>query len=243
MTTLASSSPPSRRSTARSSRRCRALLDGKAKPPRIAGSAGGPGRADRPDPEPPGPAHRPHRPLCVRRRPWPDERRRLGLSGQRHRRHGRAVPHRPVQRQRPGQGHRRPRSGGGRRRRRRPAGPPRADRRQDSARNPQRRPRAGPDAGRGPGGDRQGGRHRPGGRRRRSGRHRPGRDGHRQQLVRRPDHAPPRRGPLEVCVGQGTSHGVESMARQQADRLARAWRSDATQPLDVLAQFGGARSP
>lgn len=45
--------------------------------------------------------------------------------------------------------------------------------------------------------------------------------------------------PLEVCVGQGTGHDAAGLARKQAGIARAAWRSDATQPLDVLAQFGG----
>jgi len=45
--------------------------------------------------------------------------------------------------------------------------------------------------------------------------------------------------PLEVCIGQGTGHSAEGLARKQAGIARAAWRSDATQPLDVLAEFGG----
>jgi nicotinate-nucleotide--dimethylbenzimidazole phosphoribosyltransferase len=45
--------------------------------------------------------------------------------------------------------------------------------------------------------------------------------------------------PLEDCVGQGTGHGAEGMARKRAGIARAAQRSDATEPLDVLAQFGG----
>jgi nicotinate-nucleotide--dimethylbenzimidazole phosphoribosyltransferase len=45
--------------------------------------------------------------------------------------------------------------------------------------------------------------------------------------------------PLEVCVGQGTGHDAEGLKRKRGGIARAAWRSDATQPLDVLAQFGG----
>ena len=45
--------------------------------------------------------------------------------------------------------------------------------------------------------------------------------------------------PLDACVGQGTGHGAEGMARKRAGIARAAQRSDATEPLDVLAQFGG----
>jgi nicotinate-nucleotide--dimethylbenzimidazole phosphoribosyltransferase len=44
---------------------------------------------------------------------------------------------------------------------------------------------------------------------------------------------------LDDCVGQGTGHGAEGMARKRAGVARAALRSDASQPLDVLAQFGG----
>ncbi|SFK55879.1 nicotinate-nucleotide--dimethylbenzimidazole phosphoribosyltransferase [Caulobacter sp. UNC279MFTsu5.1] len=45
--------------------------------------------------------------------------------------------------------------------------------------------------------------------------------------------------PLDACVGQGTGHDAEGLARKMAGTVRAAQRSDATQPLDVLAQFGG----
>jgi len=45
--------------------------------------------------------------------------------------------------------------------------------------------------------------------------------------------------PLEACIGLGTGHDAEGLARKQAAIARAAQRSDATQPLDVLAQFGG----
>ncbi len=45
--------------------------------------------------------------------------------------------------------------------------------------------------------------------------------------------------PLDACVGQGTGHGAEGMARKRTGIARAAQRSDATEPLDVLAQFGG----
>jgi nicotinate-nucleotide--dimethylbenzimidazole phosphoribosyltransferase len=45
--------------------------------------------------------------------------------------------------------------------------------------------------------------------------------------------------PLDDCVGQGTGHGAEGMARKRAGIARAAQRSDAVEPLDVLAQFGG----
>ena len=45
--------------------------------------------------------------------------------------------------------------------------------------------------------------------------------------------------PLDACVGLGTGHHAEGLARKQAAIARAARRSDATQPLDVLAQFGG----
>lgn len=45
--------------------------------------------------------------------------------------------------------------------------------------------------------------------------------------------------PLDACVGLGTGHDAEGLARKQAAIARAAQRSDATQPLDVLAQFGG----
>ena len=45
--------------------------------------------------------------------------------------------------------------------------------------------------------------------------------------------------PLEDCIGQGTGHGAEGMVRKRAGIARAAQRSDATEPLDVLAQFGG----
>ncbi|KQZ33670.1 nicotinate-nucleotide--dimethylbenzimidazole phosphoribosyltransferase [Caulobacter sp. Root1472] len=45
--------------------------------------------------------------------------------------------------------------------------------------------------------------------------------------------------PLEACVGLGTGHDAEGLARKQAGVARAAQRSDAAAPLDVLAQFGG----
>ena len=45
--------------------------------------------------------------------------------------------------------------------------------------------------------------------------------------------------PLDDCVGQGTGHDAEGMARKRAGIARAAQRSDAVEPLDVLAQFGG----
>jgi nicotinate-nucleotide--dimethylbenzimidazole phosphoribosyltransferase len=45
--------------------------------------------------------------------------------------------------------------------------------------------------------------------------------------------------PLEDCVGLGTGHDAEGLARKQVGIARAAQRSDATEPLDVLAQFGG----
>lgn len=45
--------------------------------------------------------------------------------------------------------------------------------------------------------------------------------------------------PLDACIGQGTGHTPEGMARKRAAIQQAADRSDATAPLDVLAQFGG----
>ena len=45
--------------------------------------------------------------------------------------------------------------------------------------------------------------------------------------------------PLDNCIGQGTGHGAEGMARKRAGITRAAQRSDAVEPLEVLAQFGG----
>lgn len=45
--------------------------------------------------------------------------------------------------------------------------------------------------------------------------------------------------PLEDCIGQGTGHTPEGMARKRAAIQQAADRSAATEPLDVLAEFGG----
>lgn len=45
--------------------------------------------------------------------------------------------------------------------------------------------------------------------------------------------------PLDDCVGQGTGHGAEGMARKRAGVARAAQRSDASAPLAVLAEFGG----
>jgi len=45
--------------------------------------------------------------------------------------------------------------------------------------------------------------------------------------------------PLDDCVGQGTGHGAEGLARKRAGVARAAQRSDASAPLDVLREFGG----
>jgi nicotinate-nucleotide--dimethylbenzimidazole phosphoribosyltransferase len=45
--------------------------------------------------------------------------------------------------------------------------------------------------------------------------------------------------PLDDCIGQGTGHGDEGMARKRAGITRAAQRSDATEPPAVLAEFGG----
>ena len=45
--------------------------------------------------------------------------------------------------------------------------------------------------------------------------------------------------PLDNCVGQGTGHDAEGMARKRAGIARAAQRSDAVEPLAVLAEFGG----
>lgn len=45
--------------------------------------------------------------------------------------------------------------------------------------------------------------------------------------------------PLDDCIGQGTGHGAEGMARKRAGIVRAAQRSDAGAPLAVLAEFGG----
>lgn len=45
--------------------------------------------------------------------------------------------------------------------------------------------------------------------------------------------------PLEDCIGQGTGHDAEGMARKRAGINSAAQRSDVTEPLTVLAEFGG----
>jgi nicotinate-nucleotide--dimethylbenzimidazole phosphoribosyltransferase len=45
--------------------------------------------------------------------------------------------------------------------------------------------------------------------------------------------------PLDACIGQGTGHGAEGMARKRAGITRAAQRSDASEPLAVLAEFGG----
>ncbi|MNS43012.1 Nicotinate-nucleotide--dimethylbenzimidazole phosphoribosyltransferase [compost metagenome] len=44
---------------------------------------------------------------------------------------------------------------------------------------------------------------------------------------------------LDDCVGQGAGHSPEGMARKRAVLAQAAARSDATEPFDVLTQFGG----
>ncbi|WP_269713578.1 nicotinate-nucleotide--dimethylbenzimidazole phosphoribosyltransferase [Caulobacter sp. NIBR2454] len=44
---------------------------------------------------------------------------------------------------------------------------------------------------------------------------------------------------LEDCIGQGTGHTPEGMARKRAALEQAAGRSDASEPLHVMAQFGG----
>ena len=45
--------------------------------------------------------------------------------------------------------------------------------------------------------------------------------------------------PLDDCIGQGTGHDAEGMARKRAGIARAAQRSDAVEPLAVLAEFGG----
>ena len=45
--------------------------------------------------------------------------------------------------------------------------------------------------------------------------------------------------PLDECVGQGAGHDPDGMMRKRAGVALAAQRSDATSPLDVLAEFGG----
>ncbi|MBO9709488.1 MAG: nicotinate-nucleotide--dimethylbenzimidazole phosphoribosyltransferase [Caulobacter sp.] len=45
--------------------------------------------------------------------------------------------------------------------------------------------------------------------------------------------------PLDDCVGLGTGHDAEGLARKRAAIAKAAARSDAAHPLDVLAEFGG----
>ncbi len=45
--------------------------------------------------------------------------------------------------------------------------------------------------------------------------------------------------PLEQAIGVGAGHSPESLARKHAALQRAAARTDATAPLDVLAQFGG----
>ena len=45
--------------------------------------------------------------------------------------------------------------------------------------------------------------------------------------------------PLEACVGQGTGHDEAGLARKVAAIARAAERSDATEPLAVLSEFGG----
>jgi nicotinate-nucleotide--dimethylbenzimidazole phosphoribosyltransferase len=44
---------------------------------------------------------------------------------------------------------------------------------------------------------------------------------------------------LDDCIGRGAGHGAEGMARKRAGIIRATLRSDASAPLDVLAQFGG----
>jgi nicotinate-nucleotide--dimethylbenzimidazole phosphoribosyltransferase len=45
--------------------------------------------------------------------------------------------------------------------------------------------------------------------------------------------------PLTDCIGPGAGHDVEGMARKRSVLEAAAARTSATEPLEVLAQFGG----
>lgn len=45
--------------------------------------------------------------------------------------------------------------------------------------------------------------------------------------------------PLDDCVGQGAGHDADGMVRKRASVALAAQRSDASAPLDVLAEFGG----
>jgi nicotinate-nucleotide--dimethylbenzimidazole phosphoribosyltransferase len=45
--------------------------------------------------------------------------------------------------------------------------------------------------------------------------------------------------PLEACIGVGTGHDEAGLARKQAALARAAARTDATDPLAVLAEFGG----
>ena len=45
--------------------------------------------------------------------------------------------------------------------------------------------------------------------------------------------------PLEACIGQGAGHDAEGLARKAAVLQRAAARSDATEPFEVLRQFGG----
>jgi nicotinate-nucleotide--dimethylbenzimidazole phosphoribosyltransferase len=45
--------------------------------------------------------------------------------------------------------------------------------------------------------------------------------------------------PLDQCVGLGAGHDAEGLARKRAAIERAAARSDATKPLEVLAEFGG----
>lgn len=46
--------------------------------------------------------------------------------------------------------------------------------------------------------------------------------------------------PLEACIGVGAGHDAAGLARKTAAIARAAARSDAAQPLEVLAEFGGA---
>ncbi|CAN5280957.1 nicotinate-nucleotide--dimethylbenzimidazole phosphoribosyltransferase [soil metagenome] len=45
--------------------------------------------------------------------------------------------------------------------------------------------------------------------------------------------------PLDDCIGQGTGHGADGMARKRAGIARAAQRTDTTEPLAVLTEFGG----
>jgi nicotinate-nucleotide--dimethylbenzimidazole phosphoribosyltransferase len=45
--------------------------------------------------------------------------------------------------------------------------------------------------------------------------------------------------PLDACVGQGAGHSLEGLERKRSVLRQAAARSEATEPLEVLVQFGG----